>query len=85
MTKTYIIYNEISVESELVDCIYLNGGECRAQPFIAKMPGRMGEELNFFKPIEDDQNRYCKKTEGFQFCPRFKAYQEHLRAIGFQK
>jgi len=64
-------------EANLVDCIYFIGGECRAQLNTDKV-GKC------YTPTEEDQKNYCK-DEDFGGCPRFRAYQTHLRAIGLQK
>jgi len=84
MKKTYVLYNEVDVEGELVDCIYLNYDECRAQPYIAKKIGRP-EDMTFYNPSKEDKEKYCQVAGQFKDCPRFVAYQNHLRAIGLQK
>jgi hypothetical protein len=67
-----------------VDCIYLNEDECRAQPYVAKRIGRP-EDMTFYKPNEEDQKEYRKDKVNFKACPRFKAYQDDLRARGLEK
>lgn len=84
MTKTYILYNEIEVEGELVDCIYLNEDECRAQPYVAKRIARP-EDRTFYKPNEEDKKEFCHQRVEFRSCPRYQAYQSHLRAMGLKE
>jgi len=59
-----------------MDCIYFDNGDCRAQPF-SKMV-RRGVLAGFYKPSDDEIRTYCKAQ--FTGCPRFKAYQEHLKS-----
>jgi hypothetical protein len=81
LEKTYILYNEIEVEGELVDCIYLDDGNCRAQPHVANYAG---ERANYYRPNEEERKHYCGSLD-FTNCPRYKAYQSHLSAIGLKK
>jgi hypothetical protein len=69
----------IEVEGDL-DCIYLTNEQCRAQPFLVDVSGG-----GHYKPAQEDQKAYCKNSGEFQGCPRFEAYQDHLRAIGLVK
>ena len=81
MTKSFVLYTILEVEGKLVDCIYFANSECRAQPVVhgVSAPGE------FYKPNEQDQKEYCKNGANFQYCPRFIAYQAHLKAIGLEK
>lgn len=83
MTKSFLVYNIIEVEGEPVDCIYLTKGECRAQPFARVGFGRGG--FAFYTPTETEQVKYCNNGPEFKACPRFVAYQDHLKAIGLVK
>ena len=84
LKNTYILYHEVEVKGEPVDCIYLNGDECRAQPYSQRVKGAM-EGMLFYKPNEEDKKRFCQLASQFKECPRFVAYQNHLRAIGLEK
>jgi hypothetical protein len=76
--KSFVLYNVIDVdEASPVDCIYFIGGECRAQINTDKT-GKC------YIPTQQDQKDYCKDEE-FLSCPRFEAYQTHLKTIGLQK
>ena len=68
-----------------MDCIYLverqyrndsSVKECHAQPFAL--------ENIYYKPTEEDKKKYClgEGEDGFSFCPRFIAYQDHLEKSG---
>jgi hypothetical protein len=58
-------------------CVYFLQERCAAQPLVEK-------GLLFYKPEEGDKNIYCK-TGDFMRCPRFMAYQAHLKVIGLEK
>jgi hypothetical protein len=73
-----ILYSELDVEDNPVNCLYLIKGECRAQPFVNKEEG-------YYKPDQHDQQVYCKNGRDMQACPRLVAYQTHLKAIGLEK
>jgi hypothetical protein len=75
--KPLVLYNQIDVEASPLECIYFIDNECRAQLNTDKA-GKC------YAPTEEDQTSYCKDEE-FPDCPRFIAYQDHLRAIGLQK
>jgi hypothetical protein len=79
MAKSYLLYVEIEAEDNQMDCIYFSGSECLAQPHsIAKRP--------HYKPTDEDQKLYCKNGNEFKACPRFTAYQEHVKSFKlFQK
>jgi len=81
--KSFIFYTEVHVEGKLMDCIYLNGDQCRAQPYIQEVIGRVGDTMRFYKPTEEDKNTFCKQPD-FEGCPRFKAYQDDLKARGLK-
>jgi hypothetical protein len=82
LAKSFVLCNMIEVEGDLVNCVYLVDGECRAQPFT-KMHGSRGS-TGFYKPTEEEQKNYCQAYT-FNTCPRFKAYQDHLKFAGLQK
>ena len=65
------------VEENRVDCGYFVEGDCVAQPFA------MGG--HYYKPTEEEKKRFCENENEFKVCPRFTAYQEHLKAIGLRK
>jgi hypothetical protein len=74
--KSFILYSEVELGDDLVDCIYLFKDECRAQPIVDKKEG-------YYKPTGEDKAHFCSmKAMDFRSCPRFQAYQDHLRAIG---
>jgi hypothetical protein len=81
VTKSFVLYTILEVEGELVDCIYFANNECRAQPVVRGVSA-VGES---YKPTEADQKDFCKNSAEFQGCPRFVAYQNHLKAIGLEK
>ncbi|MCX6660093.1 MAG: hypothetical protein NTX81_06920 [Candidatus Bathyarchaeota archaeon] len=74
------MYSEVDVRGALVNCIYFVIDECRAQPFTE----RTERGLNYYKPDEEDRKNYCK-THDFKRCPRYVAYNEHIRALGLKK
>lgn len=81
MTKgSCILYSEIDLGENSVECVYLFKDECRAQPIVER-------EIGFYKVNEDDVRRFCKSTapSGFRTCPRAMLYHEHLKAIGLEK
>jgi hypothetical protein len=79
LEKAFVVYTELQVEGDLLDCIYFTKGECLAQPFV-KLPSK-----EYYKPNEEDQKSFCKNRDEFRACPRFGAFQEHLRALGLEK
>jgi hypothetical protein len=76
-TRRYILYSEIQLGENQVDCIYFVSGVCMATP--TSVGG------DYYKPTEQDQKDWCKNIAKFKTCPRFTGYQEHLRAVGLQK
>ena len=74
----FILYSEVELGDDLVDCIYLFKDECRAQPIVDKKEG-------YYKPTEEDQKNFCRNTRLMRTCPRAGLYHEHLRAIGLEK
>ena len=80
MKNSFILYSEVEVGDDLVNCIYLFKDECRAQPIL-------GKEEGYYKPTEEDQNHFCRNTRpgGFRMCPRAGLYREHLKAMGLEK
>jgi len=79
MNKSLVLYHEIDVGRDPVNCIYLIFDDCHAQPFAT----RTG--TGFYSPSEDDKKRFCQVADHFKNCPRFVAYQNHLLAIGMKK
>jgi hypothetical protein len=62
-----------------MDCIYLSRNDCLAQPASAL-------KREHYKPTDEDQKLFCKNGSEFKACPRFTAYQEHVRSFKlFQK
>jgi hypothetical protein len=85
--KSFVFYTEVGVEGDLVNCIYLINGNCWAQPFAARTSlerQQLAEAISFYKPTEEDQAAYCAFAT-FLKCPRFTAYQDHLKAAGLVK
>ena len=74
-TKCYILYSEIEVREKPMDCGYFVNGDCVVPPF--------GAQGYYYKPTEEEQKALCKNE--FRACPRFTAYQNHLKAVGIQK
>ena len=68
--KRYLIHTEILVSGDPMQCIYLSGGHCMAEPIRSSM-------LDPYKPTEEDQKALCI-TSDFDECPRFEAFQDHL-------
>ena len=89
MAKSFVLYNVLEVEGELVDCIYYVNGMCRAQPFTV-VEGR-GTRGGFYKPTEEEQKKYCKNggdvgiPDDFIHCIRYRAYLDYLRAKGLEE
>ena len=83
MKNSFILYSEVVIEDNPVDCIYFINGQCWAQPFATRT--HTGPDIEFYKPTDEDQKNYCKEIRNFQTCPRFLAYQGHLRAMGLKK
>jgi hypothetical protein len=77
MVKSFILYSEVEIEDNVVDCVYLVKDECRAQPFV-------GSDKEYFKPNEKDRAKFCNRGF-FTACPRFNAYQRHLEIIGLKE
>jgi hypothetical protein len=73
-----ILYSEVDVGGDMVDCIYLVKDECRAQPFV-------DVTKVYYKPTEQEKKDYCRSGSPQRNCPRFVGYQEHLKAIGLVK
>jgi len=50
--------------------------ECHAQPFAL--------DNIYYKPTKEEMEKYCqtRSDEGFSYCPRFRAYQDHLEYRG---
>ena len=59
-----------------MNCIYLSTSVCQAQPIPFKA------RTMFYTPTEEEQKEFCKNKENFQECPRYVAYQQHLKIIG---
>jgi hypothetical protein len=73
-----ILYSEMDVSDDPVNCVYFIGGECRAQPVL-------GKEEGYYKPNEEDKTNFCSNSRMMRTCPRAGLYHEHLRAIGLEK
>ena len=73
---TFIIYSEVDVGPDAMDCVYFFEDECRAQPFMDKTEG-------YYKPTQEDQTGFCRNPDptGSHTCPRAEAYRIHLRMI----
>ena len=81
MQKHSILYRDIIVEGELMECVYFSNGDCTAQPVEMKMIHRMP----FYKPTDEEKKSLCQTKDSFLNCGRFKGYQQHLQAAGLKK
>lgn len=80
MGKSFVLYTQVDSEESFVNCIYFINDICRAQPQTA-----INRINQFYKPIEQEQGEFCKNGPAFEKCPRFRAYQDHLKAVGYAK
>jgi len=79
---SFLFYTTLKeIGDELMDCIYLVSGDCRAHPISSGITGT----LAFYKPSEEEQKEFCKSSTGFSTCPRLRVYHEYLRASGSVK
>lgn len=88
MGKSFVFYTKVYVEGDLVNCIYFINGKCWAQPFAARSKlsqSAAAEQVEFYKPTEEEQKKYCMNIGEFRACPRFQAYQDDLKARGLEK
>jgi hypothetical protein len=83
MAKSYVLYTEILSEEKPVDCIYLFDRHCTAQPMYIRenVPSAAG----YYKPTDADRGSFCENGEKFSECQRFRAYLDHLKAVGLVK
>ena len=81
MKKSFILYSEVDVEGELLECVYLVSDECRAQPLTSKIEG----EIPYYKPSQEDLKIYCKDARNFRACPKYIGYQDDLKARGLEQ
>ena len=81
MGKSFVLYTIVSSEENLVNCIYFIYDVCRSQPHIP-LNDRTDQ---FYKPTPGEQGDFCKNGPAFEKCPRFVAYQNHLKAVGLAK
>jgi hypothetical protein len=81
LTKPFVLYTIVSSEEKLVNCIYFIYDVCRSQPHIP-LNNRIDQ---FYKPTGPEQGELCKNGPAFEKCPRFVAYQNHLKAVGLAK
>ncbi len=77
MNKAFILYSEIYAGDNPLECVYFYEGSCLVRPIAIP-------DMKFYKPNEEDQKNYCK-TSDFDKCPRFSAFQAHLKAIGLKQ
>jgi hypothetical protein len=85
--KSFLFYTEVYVEGDLMNCVYLNNGQCWAQPFAPRTTlDRQAavDQIELYKPTGDEQTRFCTNTRpaGFRTCPRAMLYHDYLRARG---
>ncbi|MGA2626035.1 MAG: hypothetical protein ABSF63_03110 [Candidatus Bathyarchaeia archaeon] len=80
--KHYIRCTEILSDEEQLDCVYLLEDYCTAQQtaIAGRSPGLAG----YYEPTVTELKAFCN-SGAFINCPRFKAYQAHLKLIGLQK
>jgi hypothetical protein len=84
LKKTFILYREIVVRDDLMECIYFSGGNCLAQPTEMKAHAP-SLRMPLFKPSKDEKKELCLTRGKFLACGRFKGYQQHLKALGLTK
>jgi len=75
--KPFILYSEIYADDNPMECVYFYEGSCLVRPIAVT-------GMKNYKPNEEEQKNLCK-TNVFEHCPRFKSYQDHLKAIGLKK
>ena len=71
MKNSFILYSEIDVEDDVLDCIYFIKGECWAQP-------SMDKTREHYKPTEEDQKNHCTGGKFFRvsaFCRLSNAFE----------
>jgi hypothetical protein len=79
--KSFVLYTQVDSEESFVNCIYFILDVCRSQPHIP-----LYDKVDqFYKPTPQDQTEFCKNGKEFAGCPRFTAYQNHLKAAGLAK
>jgi hypothetical protein len=76
--SSFVVYAEVDLEDNPVDCIYLVKGECRAQPFVDTVT------REYYRPTDQEQRDYCRSTINVRTCARLQTYQDHLKAKGFE-
>jgi hypothetical protein len=76
--NSFILYSEVDLEDNPVDCIYLVKDECRAQPFV-------GPDKEYYKPTSEDQKDFCKNRENVKACPRLQSYRRHLAMFSLRR
>jgi len=81
LDKSLVLYTAVSSEENLVNCIYFIYDVCRSQPHIPLN----NKTDQFYKPTPEEQSTLCKNGPAFEKCPRFRAYQDHLKAVGLAK
>jgi hypothetical protein len=83
MEKTFILYREIIVGDDLMECVYFSKDNCMAQP--TEMKGLPALRVPLYQPSEEDKKEFCQSKDNFLACGRFKGYQQHLKALGLTK
>jgi len=81
LEKTFILYREIIVGDDWMECVYFSEGHCTAQPAEMKLI----HHKPFYQPTEEERKALCQTKEDFLRCGRFIGYQQHLRAMGLKK
>jgi len=81
LEKTYILYREIIVGDDLMECVYFSNGDCMAQPIEIRAIDKRAS----YKPTEEERKALCQTNDAFVRCGRFMGYQQHLRAVGLKK
>jgi hypothetical protein len=76
--RSFILYSEVDVGENPVECVYLMSGECRAQPVLSK-------ETGYYKPTEEDRKTFCTNRYHMRECPRLQSYEVHLKALGLER
>jgi hypothetical protein len=77
VVRSFILYTEVEIEDNAVDCVYLFKDGCHAQPFLDK-------ETGYYKPEDDDRKTFCTNRYHVRECPRLQSYEVYVKALGLE-